>query len=302
MIPITNEVRIETSTKCNLSCVFCPHSTQFKRKKEIMSYNMFCTILDKIKLEKSTIDTVTISGFGEAFLDNTILDKIEYARSKGYKVLVLTNGTLLTPFIINSLESLGIESLRISLHTTNQYNYKKITKSNLCNKVVSSIDNIIDSNLKLIISCEIIDINKNDINDIVEKYKEKVYLIEMWKPHNWVTAYNYRNKTPLVKTCGRPFNGPIQIQIDGTINMCCFDFNGELLLGNFLKNSLQYIFNDKPFKEIESFHHGNSIISSLICKNCDQRSNSSENIVYNSKFSKTERIHLTSTNYKEIDR
>lgn len=299
MIPSTTEARIETSTKCNLACIFCPHNTQFTRKKEIMSLNMFCFIVDKLKSEEPVIDTITISGFGEAFLDNTLIDKIEYARQKDYKVNVLTNGTLLKSDIIKSLNELKIESIRISLHTVNKNYYKLITNYDKLEKVTNSIEEILKTDLDLILSCEIININKDDVTNIISKYEDRVALIEMWKPHNWVTAFDYREKKPNITTCGRPFNGPIQIQVDGTVNMCCFDFNGVLLLGDFMKNSLSEIFSDKPFKIIEDFHKGNCY-ENLICEVCDQRCNSSDNVVYNSKFKKEDRIKLTSTNYNKI--
>ena len=64
----------------------------------------------------------------------------------------------------------------------------------------------------------------------IDEWKDKVELIEAWRPHNWVDGRSYRDTREVkqIKTCGRPEKGPLQIQVDGTINMCCFDFNKDL--------------------------------------------------------------------------
>ena len=65
------------------------------------------------------------------------------------------------------------------------------------------------------------------------------------------TGRDYRTiKKEQLKTCGRPFNGPLQVQVDGTVNMCCFDYNGKLLLEDLNAQSLAEIFNSVAYKKI----------------------------------------------------
>ena len=127
-IPITNEARIETSTVCNAGCVFCPWPTDdFIRKKEVMSLEDYIFYVDKLKDEVGdTINEITVSGFGEAFLDRTLLDKIEYARSLNYGIHILTNGSLLDEYKIDRMYDMGIMDLRVSLHTINPDSYGKV--------------------------------------------------------------------------------------------------------------------------------------------------------------------------------
>lgn len=103
-------------------------------------------------------------------------------------------------------------------------------------KNIEYIKNNKSNSTQLIISAEAVENNKNGINELINKYKDEVDLVEVWYPHNWINWKEYRFGEKVKKTCNRPFNGPIQIQVDGTINMCCFDFNGELLLGDFKNN------------------------------------------------------------------
>ena len=234
MIPATNEVRIETSTSCNAGCVFCPHPTaDFTRKREVMSLDIYKFYLDKILNELGNqITETTFSGFGEIFVDHGIVDKIAYAGTKDIDIHLLSNGSMLTPDTIDKIYEIGVKDIRISLHTTNPDSYGRVMnyKSSKFDfkAVMHNVNYAIKNkpkNTEVIITADIVEENKNDVNQMVLDFKDRCTL-EVWYPHNWVYGKEYRDKsTPnTLKTCGRPFNGPIQIQIDGDIIMCCFDF------------------------------------------------------------------------------
>ncbi|MHA1988540.1 MAG: radical SAM/SPASM domain-containing protein [Promethearchaeota archaeon] len=302
----TNEARIENCTACNYKCKFCPYSTSFTRKKEVMSLAIFKLIIDKLKKEAPQITDVTISGFGEAFLDKGLLEKIEYARKQNYNVYVLTNGSLLHPALIDKLFKLKIHSLRISLHTIKIKPYFHITGQykTIVTNILDLIDYAIENRGKteITITADVIDENRDDVKDLIEYFKDEPVILEIWEPHNWINWGNYREGKIVKKTCGRPFNGPLQIQVDGTINMCCFDYNGKLLLGNFLNQTLEEIFNSEPYLTIKKHHEEGTIEqSNLLCAKCDQLIDPGKDIVvYNNKFSKEERVGKTSTNFRSV--
>jgi len=147
-------------------------------------------------------------------------------------------------------------------------------------------------------------INKNDTDRWIEYWKDKADLLEVWTPHNWVTGRKYRKvQKRKQKTCGRPWKTPLQIQADGTVNMCCFDFNGQLLLGDLKNQSLKEIFNSNMIKKIRRCHTtGDFKGSGLICANCDIRNiNKNGVMLYNSKFDINERVKEVSTTYSNIE-
>jgi radical SAM protein with 4Fe4S-binding SPASM domain len=300
----TNEVRIETSTFCNHSCLFCPYSTLFVRKKQIMSLELFKFLLNKIKKQEPNITELTISGFGEPFMDSTIIEKIRYAHKLGYFIHILTNGTLLNKNQLDFLLSLSSLDIRISLHALDPLVWKTITRGcdhyNLLYCINYIISNKTDRT-KLTITVDVVDDNKKDIVNIINKYSKTVDLLEIWKPHNWVNTFSYRNGKPVRSTCGRPLNGPLQIQVDGTVNMCGFDFNGQLLLGDLKTQSINEIFNSNIYLELKDSHLNNTLNSSnYICKHCDQRKLQKGIVIYNSKFSENDRIGRISTTMKKV--
>ena len=146
-------------------------------------------------------------------------------------------------------------------------------------------------------------INSDSVSQWIQYWQDKVDLLEVWRPHNWVNARNYRKiQDKKLKSCGRPFNGPLQVQVDGTVNMCCFDFDGRLTLGDLKYQSLKEIFSSPLYKKISHYHKtGKFNGSGLICGRCDQLNSDKTGVmVYNSKFDPDERVRMFSTTYKRI--
>lgn len=306
MIPKNNEIRFEVTTHCNYNCTMCARNS-LKRKLETMDLYTFKLILRKILNETNQYNVCTFSGFGEPLLDKGLTEKIRFALTKNLKVLILTNGSLLDKNLFIKFNQLGVESVRISLYGNSEQTYYNIHGKLAFKQIKKTILEILDipkRRTKLLLTYNVLDgINEFETQEWIDFWKNKADLIEVWTPHNWVDEKNYRLlQTERLKTCGRPFNGPIQIQVDGTVVICCFDYNGELYLGDLKIKSLEEIFNSFNFRDIAEFHKtGKFEGSGLICENCDQRNASKKDImIYSSKFKPEERIKKFSTSYKEI--
>lgn len=309
MIPESNELRVEVTTKCNYNCIICPRE-ELTRKKETMSYELFKYIFDKINSETSQYDTLTFPGLGEPLLDETLDDKIIYAKKHGYAVLMLTNGSLLTVDRFKRLEDAGLDSIRVSMYGDSPESYNEVhgTKNiDLFERVKDNLTEIsrIKSYTSLLITYNVVKgINDSALESWIEYWKDKADLLEVWRPHNWVNSRQYREvQQEKQKTCGRPWKTPLQIQVDGTVNMCCFDFDGKLLLGDMRTQTLKEVFESEMFKKVLDHHTtGNYKGSGLICENCDQRNlDKSEVMIYNSKYDIKERVKQVSTTYKDVN-
>ncbi len=308
MIPKSNEIRIEPTTKCNFNCNICPRD-KLTRKKETMSFDLFKFIFDKINSETSQYYTLTFPGMGEPLLDQSLDDKISYAKKIGFTVLILTNGSLLTVDRFKRLEDIGLNSVRVSIYGDTPEKYSAVhgvKDKEIFYKVKENLTEIakVKSNTSLLLTYNVVSgYNDSDLESWIEYWKDKADLLEVWRPHNWVNGRNYRAlQEKKLKTCGRPLHTPLQVQVDGTVNMCCFDFDGKLLLGDLKTQTLEEIFDSPMFKRILKHHTiGDFEGSDLICENCDQRnSNKSDVMIYNSKFNINERVTKLSTTYQDI--
>ena len=308
MIPKSNELRFETSTLCNYDCIICPRE-QLTRKKETMSFELFKMLLDKLITETDQYDTLTFPGMGEPLLDKSLNQKIEYAKKKNFTVLMLTNASLLTMDKFKEFEALGLDSIRVSFYGNSPESYKKVhnvADEGLFEKIRETLTEIcrVKKTTEILLTYNVVENSNDTLTDSwIDYWKDKADLLEVWRPHNWGAAKSYRPvQQEKLKTCGRPFNTPLQVQVDGTINMCCFDFDGKLLLGDLKTESLKEIFESGPFKKIVECHTtGNYNNSGLICEDCDQRNaDKSDAMIYNSKFNIAERVKSVSTTYNKV--
>jgi hypothetical protein len=204
---------------------------------------------------------------------------------------------------LDELIELGVADIRYSLHTLDSDIYKKITQTNKHTHVLKMIQYSYEKTLgmdtRIIVTGEIIEENEHEVEALKNfKYADT---IELWKPHNWTDWGDLRPIKKKKASCGRPINGPLQIQVDGTVNMCCFDYNGKLLLGDLKTQSLQEIFNAPEYLDLR-MHHENGTLdqTNYICKNCDQRNeDNGEFLVFSNAGD--ERVGKLSTTYKSLD-
>lgn len=309
-----NEVRIEIATTCNAKCSFCPHPTDsFTRKKQIISLEDYKLYLDKV-LSSNEFDITDIgfSGFGEIFTDSNILDKLRYANRTNRNIHILSNGSMFSKEILDEIFKLeNIEDIRISIHTVNELKYNKImnfkSKKHTFNNVFNSIEYIINNkpdHIDLILTSVVDDnMDERDVKELIDKYGSRCFL-EVWRPHNWIYGKEYRETIlkPNKATCGRPFNGPIEVLNNGNVIMCCFDYNANMVLGNLKENSLDEIYNSDLFNKLQKHHHNNTCgDSDLLCNGCDQLYYNEDIILYNNRINdKRVRLTKTSTNLNKI--
>jgi len=118
----------------------------------------------------------------------------------------------------------------------------------------------------------VIPMNGEPISRIRSYWEHIVDELEIWRPHNWVDGRSYRG-IPIMRrksTCGRPFRGPVQIQADGKMIVCCFDFDGKMVIGDTYRDSIKDILQtSKELKKIRQSHETENY-HGWLCGNCDQ--------------------------------
>jgi len=92
---------LEPTTTCNMACEGC-----YREKGAHRPLADVINELETIKKLRRT-DGVSIAG-GEPLLYPQLLELVHYVHSKGWKPIIITNGTLLTPEIIRELKKAGL--------------------------------------------------------------------------------------------------------------------------------------------------------------------------------------------------
>lgn len=267
---INKEIRIETTTLCNSNCTICPRD-KFKRKLMTMDNEHYYELL--IQAVELGAETVSIFGFGEPLMDKDICAKVIAANNLGLKTFITTNASLMTSPKAWLLIDAGLDHIRFSVHGIYD-NYDKVHRGLKFTEVQKNIFNFLKMNEvrngnRCKTDVSIIPMHGEPLDALIAYWHGKVDDIEVWKPHNWATGRNYRENKRKLKTCGRPFSGPVQIQADGKMIVCCFDTQGELEVGDTHKNTIEEILKGDRFNEIRRKHETGDM-TGLICETCCQ--------------------------------
>jgi len=295
---LSREVRIETATSCGYDCVMCPREVM-TRAKRVMPMDVFLKVLDKLAPYKH-IELITFAGYGESFLDPSMSEKILEVKERDYKVHLITTGITLNHVTIDTICLAGVEELRFSMYAMDSETYKKVHGFDGYDKVMSNIEEVLRrhpfTRPKVILEFIKLKENEHQLEDWLNYWEGLADIVEVWNPHNWATpTYGYRElDKENRRTCGRPFSGPYQVQVDGTMNLCCFDFDNKLVLGDLVTESLQAILEGSHMKHYQRRHTENDY-TGLVCDDCDQLQDHPDACIFTNAMEIEDRVLRTSS-------
>lgn len=301
-----SEVRIEPTNLCNYHCIMCPRE-KHTRKKGIMSMELYKDIINQVLQMGAT--KITLTNFGEPFIDPTLEEKIHIATENGLKTYVVTNASLLHQpsqydMGLSKIESAiknGLGELRLSFYGFSKGEYEKTMKGGKYESALENIrllKNLKDKYKSVEISHFILDFDGDvAIDKCPDILRDTVDYYEIWKPHNFGDGKQYRSLDTDIgkKSCGRPQSGPLQINWSGIVVPCCYDYNESMPLGDASKQTIEEILKGAAYESLRESHVSNNYSKHSYCDNCDQLlcNKSKNSIVYS-----TNPIH---TNMDAVD-
>ena len=237
------EVRLETRTKCNGRCDFCPASVMHETRPDTwMSEECYKKIIDELA-DMNYQGVVKLYINNEPLMDNRMVDFLAYLKSKELDlacVCIQTNGILLTPELGEGLFNNGLTWLIVD-----DYFYSD------------------ELSLK----------KKEVVEHLQRSYPDKRIELLLRSPHEVLrnrggTAPNKRIAVEIRASCTRPF-WQLNITANGDVGLCCWDFYVTDPLGNVNVNSLQEIWRNKKYTSLRrNLLRGDRTMYKL-CKNCE---------------------------------
>lgn len=299
------EVRYEVTDNCNADCIMCP------RDKHTRAHG----VMDDAKYQASIDEVVTLgakrvvlTGFGEPLLDRNLWWKIAYAHQAGLKTYIITNGSALTEPRIRQLLDAGLDEIRISFYGMGAATYNAVmrgldyarTERNILGLL--KLNELAGGGLTVMLSYLVLPENEADTQAFMEFWEPLVDFIEVWKPHNFGDGRDYRERTPEKTTCGRPRNGPLQIQWDGTVIPCCYDYNNQIQLGNAFHQPVLEILEGAPYRALRAAHDVGDFGKFPYCDQCDQLLEHSEALVYTNRHNlpAARAVRLSNTDLSDL--
>lgn len=147
-LPVLSEVAV--TYRCNLRCRFCYAGCNCTvnpiQSSEEMTPGQVKTILRKIFLQ-AKVPSVSFTG-GEPTLLPELPILIDYAKTLGMRVNLITNGILINKKMAKTLASCGLDSAQVSLEGITAKTHDYIVRINgAFNKTVSAVKNLKDAGI-----------------------------------------------------------------------------------------------------------------------------------------------------------
>ena len=275
--PYFDTLDIENTNGCNAQCKMCPIDSM-TRKKGLMSFDNFKHIISQIISENLTIGTLHLSGFGEPFLDNTILEKIKYAKQECTqikKVKIFSNLSLINESIAKEIVLSGLDEINISFNGFSNESIKEIMKLDF-EKMKSNVLHLIKAKEQLKSATPYIELS---FVEQPENQNEMSTFSEFWASYPLTVHIHKSMKYPDLnnnKQLHHKFNYPCpflwnscQITWDGNIKMCCRDTDALQVFGNVFKDSIKSIMSSAKINQFKNYHISNTGSKIDLCQKCE---------------------------------
>lgn len=287
-------IYLEPTNKCTFRCKACPLS--FDDYRDIVGYSgdMDFELYKKIILDIKKLGRLVSLKFymeGEPLLNKNLIKMMQFAREHDVaeRFELTTNASLLSEEIIKDLIGIKLNYLRISIYSVIQQRHEYVTDSKIdiqkiYNNVKSAREIRDNSGSQYpFIYVKMLDTFDEKENQMFkELYSPIADEIMIEKPMNWndyenrdlLKAY-YGDKKPqeekifpnYKEVCPFPFYSCV-INCDGTVTICCVDWNKKTMIGDLKKNSFDEIWNGKSANDFRKMHLRREKHKNPSCKNC----------------------------------
>lgn len=265
--------QIELTNRCPYTCQMCPRTEHMDRSLGDMSLDLFASIMDQVQ---GHTRFCALHHFGESLLHRGLPDAVKIALDRGVRTGLSCNPPSLKPKRAQALLEAGLANMVLSLDSLDPEAYR------LVRGTAARVD-LAESNLRELVRLR--DAGGHDTNltlqmismwanqSEAERFlkfaadvgvdRAVVIRLERWDFDDTVVAeLGEHTSAGYTAPCNRPWQS-VAILWDGRVVPCCHDYNGEMVLGDLRRESLEEIW-DKPVSR--TFRDKN--FDAAICGKC----------------------------------
>ena len=286
------EVRYEVTDHCNAECIMCPRDKhEHGREHGVMSLEHYMRSIDEVVALGAK--KVVLTGFGEPLVDKTLEQKVAYAKRYGLNTYIISNGSLLTDKRARGLIEAGLDELRVSFYGMRPETYNVVMRKLDFNVTMRNLLHLLElrgargvKKPRLEVNYLVLPENEADTEAFRAFWEPRADAIEIWKPHNFGDGRDYRERLEDLEvkaSCGRPENGPLQIQWNGEVIPCCYDYNNQIILGNAFTTPVLDILNGAKYRLLRLAHREKKFGCFPYCNQCDQLLPHADALVYTNR-------------------
>lgn len=271
-------MQIETTSYCNLRCVFCPYD-EMTRPKTHMNVSLFKDFLDR---EAGHVRSLGLHHFGEPFLNPDLSSFVQECSSRAITTTVSSNCTTIKEEQAHAVIKAGLGRLIISLDATNAADYERLRVGGRYLNVREGIDIFLAAKRQLgastYVQVQFICTPENSSTWFdferqwrdVEGVDQVVFRDERTHAGQRIRHTDYRVREGARLPC-RYLWESLVILVDGRVVPCCKDFDGKEVLGNVFDGSrLADIWNSSRMTELRRAHVEGRFSELNLCSSCGE--------------------------------
>lgn len=275
-------VQIETIGVCNVSCVWCPYGKlEPAPPAGKMTWDQYEALIDECA--GHTVRRLSPYLTNEPFLDKDLPERIRMTKKKmpATKIVVTTNGTMLTPDRVDQILSLdgALHAIYISFQGIEKEGYEKtVGKNGKFEVTLANVNHLIEQmrlrNLdRPKVWITMVDTNLIDARKALKYWKARgvsaKYTALENRGGNMKEAQSWSvHKLDYFTECERLMK-QAYISWDGEMVICCTDFGRKHVLGNVFKDGITGVWNGPIARNLRRRYITGRIHTIDLCSVCE---------------------------------
>ena len=266
---------VESSNTCNLRCTMCQIPFG-KMEAGYLRIDVFESILNQVK--EHFLPSMKFNFRGEPLMHPKIDKLVRMAKEAGVlEVQFNSNGALLTEGLGEKLIDAGLDRIKFSVDSLVPETYNLIRRGTDYDKTIGNILSFINMRNRLKKKMPIIQVqmvymesNHKEILKYIEFWQDKVNRIGFSR----YRSGNNRNAEERVGKVGKRIPCPqlwqrMVVLWDGTVLMCCGDYNMKNPIGNIERQKLADIWKGTQLQHYRKLHLQHKFNEIDACRKCE---------------------------------
>jgi len=277
--PRIKNIMVEPTNACNLNCFMC-NAKDSTRKKGFMSMDVFNRILKEAAL--LSVSNLVMHTVGESLSHPKIIDMIKMAKKAGFSVRLSSNGMLLNPDFSRDIVKSGLDQFRFSIEGATKKTYESIRQGADFGTLldnVTTFKKLRDKRGKapnITIGSIVMKETEPELETFYKLFSPLVDSIEFTRLGNQGGQVDKAFSASSVDSAA--FTGaryPCKllwsttvILWNGDVSCCCIDFDGKLIVGNIMNESLKNIWTSDGYEKFRMLHKTKRQNEMNMCGSC----------------------------------
>jgi radical SAM protein with 4Fe4S-binding SPASM domain len=264
--------QIETTSRCNLACPFCPRTTELLGKNvrdlnAVMPLAQFEAVLDKMPWLKS----LELFHFGEPFMHNNFHEYVKACKVRGIYTVVASNLLPATPDKIDRTFEAGLDFLVMDIDSLEAERYALARVNGNLSRLQPIVKYILRHPHRPYTVAQTIQLNGKPEYGMDELLLWTGGLAPDELRYKFLDSFR---GTVTLKggmsgddLCREPFYG-FTVHVNGNVVPCDRDWAGENVMGNIFEQSVEDIWAGAKYREFRA--QMKSPVKPKMCQNCPE--------------------------------